>query len=71
MDTEISGSGTMDMLYVVAKNVTTETAGSGTTKVHAENTLDTEISGSGNVYYKGNPSITKSISGSGKLIKQN
>lgn len=66
----ISGSGYLNSLDLVASDCEVKTSGSGNSYVHARDILEVWISGSGNVYYKGNPAVIQShFSGSGELIK--
>lgn len=64
---EIIGSGNIDCLDVVSGNARTNTSGSGSTRLHATESLDVRITGSGSVVYKGNPRITTHITGSGNV----
>ena len=66
-DLTIAGSGSIDMLGFQVHRATTQTAGSGTTKINVTSSLEATIAGSGNVYYKGRPAITTTIIGSGRV----
>jgi len=67
----IAGSGNMMLLDLIAEDVTGEIAGSGSAKVHANNSLEASIAGSGDLTYSGDPKkVTKNINGSGS-VKEN
>lgn len=63
----IDGAGTLDAASVPARAVDAKLAGSGSIRVHAEETLKANLSGAGSIEYKGNPKLTQSISGAGSI----
>lgn len=69
VNTLLSGSGRIDLLDLIAVDVTTKTSGSGSTYVNASGILDITISASGDVFYAGEPTILSRITGSGEIIK--
>jgi hypothetical protein len=67
----IAGSGGVESYQYSVKDLTCSISGSGSVKLHVENTITCSIAGSGTLRYTGNPTISKqSIAGSGKIIKQ-
>jgi len=65
LDAAISGSGTVLLSRLIARDATASINGSGRIELTATHSLDTSISGSGTILYTGNPAqVTKSVSGS-------
>jgi len=68
----VSGSGTLDLFDLEARNVTVRVSGSGDANVVALESLDAKVSGSGDVRYRGDPPRTNtSVSGSGTVTRRN
>jgi len=65
----IAGDGDYNAEDLKSEEVEIHIAGSGNTKVYAENKLDIHIAGSGDVSYKGNATVSQDIAGSGKIVK--
>lgn len=66
---DIAGMGDYNAESLMSEAVEIHIAGSGNTRVYAENKLEVHIAGSGDVYYRGNPNISQDIAGSGKISK--
>jgi Putative auto-transporter adhesin, head GIN domain len=64
---EISGSGSVEMPGLNAREARVEVSGSGDVRIGRTEKLDVEISGSGHVSYRGRPQLSQSISGSGQI----
>ncbi len=65
----IEGSGNIDTTGFQAQVVDATIEGSGTIKVHADESLKAGISGAGNIEYKGKAKVTQSITGAGNVGK--
>lgn len=63
----IDGTGTIDAAGFVAQSAQVRIEGSGTIRVHADDTLHAEIGGAGNIEYKGKAKVTQSITGAGSV----
>ncbi len=65
---DLSGSGQLNMLGLIARAVEVQLSGSGEVQVHATGSLDAEVSGSGSVRYAGDPPhVTRTVTGSGAI----
>jgi len=72
LETSVSGSGTLNLFELEARNVTVRVSGSGDANVSALESLDAKVSGSGDVRYRGDPPRTNtSVSGSGTVTRRN
>ena len=63
----IDGSGNIDTTKFQAQVVEARLDGSGTIKVHADESLNAAIGGAGNIEYKGKAKVTQSITGAGNV----
>lgn len=63
----IDGSGNIDTTNFQAMNVEAKLDGSGTIRVHADESLNAAISGAGNIEYKGKAKVTQSVTGAGNI----
>ena len=66
---EIAGDGNYKAENLMTETTEIHIAGSGDTRVFAENKLEIHIAGSGSVYYRGNATIEKHVAGSGDIKK--
>lgn len=67
VDSEISGSGEINLLHVQTEQAHCVITGSGDIRVNPTVQLDAIITGSGNIQYMGNPGVSATITGSGKV----
>lgn len=63
----IDGAGNIDTTNFQAQTVEAKLDGSGTIRVHADETLNAAIGGAGNIEYKGKAKVTQSITGAGNV----
>ncbi|HRH60517.1 MAG TPA: head GIN domain-containing protein, partial [Chitinophagaceae bacterium] len=66
---EIAGDGNYKAENLMTETTEIHIAGSGNTRVYAENKLEIHIAGSGDVFYRGNATIEKHVAGSGRIEK--
>jgi hypothetical protein len=66
----MSGSGSVNAVALVAKKVRVVVSGSGDMLVNATNELDATIAGSGSVVYVGDPKVKQSVAGSGTITRK-
>jgi hypothetical protein len=68
----VSGSGTLSLFGLEARNATVTVSGSGDANIVALESLNANVSGSGDVRYRGDPPRTNtSVSGSGTITRRN
>ncbi|MDA7979066.1 MAG: DUF2807 domain-containing protein [Pirellulales bacterium] len=68
VEAKISGSGSLDLVKLIAQDVELSITGRGDAHVYAEEELDVRITGTGDVVYSGNPAhIERRITGSGNI----
>jgi hypothetical protein len=68
LDVSVSGSGSVQLMRLVANDAHAVVSGSGSIFVTATESLDASVSGSGAVLYAGNPAkVTKSVTGTGAI----
>lgn len=65
----IMGNGNYKAENLKSEDTKIKIAGSGDTRVFAENNLDVSIAGSGSVFYKGGAVVKQHIAGSGEIKK--
>ena len=66
----LSGSGSVQLGALAARDVTAILAGSGQLEVHASRTLDASLPGSGQIVYTGHPTaLNRNVSGSGAIVE--
>ena len=63
----IDGAGNIDTTNYNAQTVDARIEGSGTIRVHADESLKAAIGGAGNIEYKGKAKVTQSITGAGNV----
>ena len=63
----IDGAGNIDTTNFQAQTVEAKVDGSGTIRVHADESLNAAIGGAGNIEYKGKAKVTQSITGAGNV----
>jgi hypothetical protein len=67
---KISGSGKIMAFDYQVQDLKCTISGSGTMKIHVNNSINAAVSGSGNIKYRGNPhKIDQRVSGSGNVSK--
>jgi Putative auto-transporter adhesin, head GIN domain len=68
LDVTVAGSGAVEFMPLVAKDVRAAVSGSGSIFVMATNRLNGSVSGSGAIIYAGHPAaVTKDVTGSGAI----
>jgi hypothetical protein len=69
LDVAVTGSGTVQLASLVARDVHALVSGSGSIFVTATDRLDALVSGSGAIIYSGHPTtVTKNVTGSGTIV---
>lgn len=63
----IDGAGNIDTTSYQAQVVEAKIDGSGTIRVHADESLSASIGGAGNIEYKGKAKVTQTITGAGNV----
>ena len=70
LDVTVSGSGEVQFLRLVGRDVRAVVSGSGAVFVTATERLDASVTGSGAILYAGSPaSLTKDVTGTGAIIR--
>ena len=72
LNASVSGSGTLNLFGLEARDARVSVSGSGDANVVALDSLDAVVSGSGDVRYRGDPPrANTSVSGSGAITRRN
>jgi putative autotransporter adhesin-like protein len=69
LDVTVSGSGSVELIPLVAQDVRAAVSGSGSIFITATRRLDAAVSGSGAILYAGHPTtVNKNVTGSGAIV---
>lgn len=68
VDAVVTGSGSIDLSEVMAKQAEAMVTGSGDIEIYAEESLDATVTGSGDISYRGSPEkVNRKVTGSGSV----